>query len=702
MKESLIKKIDMHWRLANYISVCQIYLKDNIFLKRKMSIDDLKEINSGHWGVAPSLNFAYAHLNSFIKRHNKKAVLVIGAGHAGCALLSNLYIDGIITKYYNEYTYDINGLLKLINSFGTENGFRTEINPEFPLTIYDGGELGYSLPVAIGAALDNKDIFVPCFIGDGESETGSISASWQLIRYINKEFSGKVLPILNLNGKKMGSNSIFSSMTKEDLKKYFESIGYKVIFVYGNHNEMYEALEKINENYNENYIIILKTPKGWTAINDAEILIEDKLISHKNPLHIVDNKYRKAKYLEKWLKSYNINESDIKENTIPKTHNFIQCSLKNNIKFPDIKRFSISNETYKNVTILSDYISWIIENNNNFRIFSPDELVSNGFSKLYESTKNNIDVNNFYENGKITEILNENICQGLMQGYIQTGRHALFIGYEAFMPIITSMISQLMKYMYQAKKVAWRESIPSFTYILTSVCWENNYSHQNPEFINTILNKNYDFVNVYMPLDANCALVYMEKCLESSNSINVIVSSKGNSKQYKNINQAMELLKNDGIEIISDLDKKEDLILVASGDYIYEEILEATKMLKEKLPNIIIKNVYISELRKIGSKKIFRDALTDEEFEDIFPINIPTIYAIHGYESVVKNLIYDRKNKFSVIGYKDKSDIAGSRYRKMELNGVYRYNIFHLAVKKLYESSKIDYRTYINIINEWR
>lgn len=690
MTDALIKKIDKHWRLANYISICQMYLKDNFLLEEKLQTTHLKDRCVGHWGVSPAFNFTYAHIDSFAKRNNVTPRIIIGTGHAGCSLLANLYIDGIITKFYPEYSNDYEGLGKLINSYGKEGGFRTEINPEYPLTIYDGGELGYALSVAYGSVLDDKDSLTFCFIGDGEAETGTTSASWMINKFINKKFSGRVIPILNLNGNKMGSKSLMSTMTETEIDNYFSALGYSPIFVHGKHEEMYNALEQIYKNKNENYLIILKTPKGWTAVETKKLKIEGELLSHKNPLAEL-NKEEQVEYLEEWLNYYNVCELYSKQNGIDEDvleiipEKFLEEKFDGQkLNLPCVKSFETKLEKAKNVTALSEYIKEVLKLNDNFRIFSPDELVSNGFSKLFDVTHNNLEKMSDKNDGKIIEILNENICQGLMQGYIQTGRNALFIGYEAFMPVITSMISQLMKYIYQAKKRKWRKEISSFTYILTSVCWENNYSHQNPEFLNSVLNKEYDFVNVYTPLDANNAIVILDKCLKSKNCINVIVISKKVNRQFDDIELAEKNIDN-GVNIIRK-NKNEDITFFVSGDSVCEEVIEAEKIMNRMLPGIKSNILYISDLKELN--KIYAK---------IEP-KTPCIYMFHGYESLIKNRLYG--TNIAVIGYKDKSDIAGSAFRKMYLNGISRYNIFGVAAKKLYESKKITYKEYINAINK--
>ena len=683
------KRID----IANYIVVCMMYLKDNLLLEREINESDLKENFSGHWGTTPAFNFIYAHLDKFIKENNLKTLFVCSTGHAGAPLLANLYIDGELEKFYPQYTNNYDGFLKLVNSFGSTDGFRTEINPEMPYSIYSGGELGYGLAVSFGASLDNKNLFIPCIIGDGEAETGTTSASWQLIKYMNNNYSGLVLPILNLNGKKMGSDSVLSTFSNDELEFYFSSFGYEVLFVNGKHEEMNNALNKVIADIKHNYIIILKTPKGWTAPDSDILCIENKLHAHKNPLHILNDKEKIIKYLNLWLKSYKVN-LEMNENEIIKkeirdnfSHN-LNYLVSENVKLnlPNINDFYINENEYKNVTILSKYIAKTIEKNNNFRIFSPDELVSNGFSKIFDVTKNNLLNDDKEIDGKVIEILNENICQALMQGYVNTGRNACFIGYEAFMPIIDSMISQLMKHIYESRKQYWKVPHASYNYILTSTCYENNYSHQNPEFINTLLDKNYDFTNVYLPPDANTTLLYCEKMLKSSNEINVLIASKGKCRQYLNLEE-QKILSENGAILLGDKSKKADVVIACSGDYVFEEGIETYKLLKEIIPNIRVNLVYVSELRKL--KKGVNNSFSDDEFYSYFDKYAYTIYLFHGYESVIRNLIYERDGKYAVIGYKDKSDIAGNRIQKLKMNGINRNEIINRICLNLLENGKI-------------
>ncbi len=689
--EDRFKTIDKFFRLANYLTICQMYLKDNFMLKRKMVPEDLKQVNSGHWGVTPTLNFVYANLNYFIKKYNIKTLFVIGTGHAGCPLLSNQFLDGTLSKYYPEITWDYKGMCKLINMFGDEKGFRSEVNPQMPKTLYEGGELGYALAFSFGASLDNKDLFIPCLIGDGEAETGTTSSSWQLIRFLNNKNTGKVLPILNLNGKKMGSDSIFSTYSDEELIKHFSSIGYEPLIVSNSHEDLQNAFEKIKADYSKKHMIILKIAKGWTAPKKGDFEIEGKLHSHKNPLHVLSSKEEMADYLEYWLKSYDIGDLIDEQNGICedikslscidlyyKTKDFVRLDL------PDVNDYFLFKGTSKNVSILSNYLADVVDTNHNYRVFSPDELVSNTFGSVYEVTSNNLSLKG--DAGKISEILNENICQALMQGYIMSGRHGVFVGYEAFMPIITSQISQAMKFMYETRKIPWNTDTSSFNYVLTSTCFENNYSHQNPEFINTLLNKNYDFTNVYMPPDANSCLLYFDKMLKSKKQFNILVSSKGNNIQHLSLEES-KVLANDGAILLGDKTSRPDVVLACTGDYVFTETLETYKLLKETLPNIKVNVVYVAEPKKLKVGAV--NAFSDDEYYNYFDKNAYTVYMFHGYESVIRNLLYEREGKYTIIGYKDKSDVAGDSKKKLELNGINKEVVANDICLKLLERGKV-------------
>lgn len=744
-KDKYIQNIDKYWSLVNYLTLAQIYLKDNLYLKESLKPKHLKDRISGHWGTSPGINFIYSHLNHFIKRHKKNILLVNGLGHSAGAVLSNLFVEGTLGKYYSGLDVTKDGIEKFINSFGAIDGFRSEINPQIPGTIYDGGELGYSLPVAFGAILDNPDLIAVCIIGDGEAETGSISASWNCIKHINSKFSGVVLPIIHLNGFKMGSASTLSLMNDDEILAYFKALGYEPRIVINKHEEMYDAFEwvktridNIKNKYNTNKakfpLLILKSPKGWTAIKYKSVKIEGESSSHKLPIKDFKNNQDNIEYLEKWLKSYKLDEL-FQEDGLPvkeiieilpedqmkigRNINSYGGHIRRDLIFKNIERNALELDNnrglskHSNVKLLCNYFKDLLEDNkNNFRIISPDELTSNLLGELLEVTYRNTDYyinglpSNVEEDGRLMEILNENICQAWMQGYILTGRHCIMPAYESFMPIITSMVSQFAKYIYQSKKLEWRKPISSLNYLLTSLCWSNTYSHQNPEFINSVLNKNYSFVRVYFPCDANSLLVSTHECLNSTNRINVIISSKKNMPQWYDYNSAKNAIK-EGVttwEWLEDTSKKPDIVLASIGDYPTIETVECIKELNNILPSINCRFVSISELTVIGSRKLYPHAIDDDLYYDIFPSKTPKIFNFHGYPSIIKNLLFEREESrnLQVMGYKDLSDISGTDMDKMFLNGVSRYNIAIEVLKLLFENSSIDKKTYDKTISYYK
>lgn len=613
-----LEKIKKYQKLANYITVLEMYLKDNLFLDKKLEVKDLKKISVGHWGCAPSINFLYSHLNSYSKRKNKNIKIIVGTGHAGSSVMANLYLMG-----RTKYSRDKKGLYDLVNDFGSQ--IRTEINPSYPETNYDGGELGYSLSFAYGYSLSTNDL-VACIFGDGEAETATLSASFKLVKLLNSN----VLPILNLNGLKMGSKSIYSLMTDKELLNHFNSYGYKT-FIVTTDKEMYKVLDDLDKY--EKPFIVYKSKKGFNSLD----FIEGNLISHKNPLsNLKDNE--KVKVLETWLKKYNLDyfiDSDILD-IIPDK---IDIKSKELI-LPNIEKYESYKEEKSNITILKYYLKKIMSNNN-FYLFSPDELSSNKLGDLNDS--------------KVIELLSENVLEGMYQGVIQSGNYGIYISYEAFMPIVSSMVSQYLKYIYQSKKYN-RKSLSSLTYILTSTCYENNYSHQNPEFINTLLNKEYDFINVLYPKDSNSLLKCVDKCLKLKDHINIITVSKGIQRQYSSLEES-----NIDIEVLNNV-KNPDVILVVTGDYLLHEAYKIIDKSNKK-----IRLIYVTNLKLLDSNDRFSESLNDKEFKKYFG-NKKIVYLFHGYKSVIRDLMFNRKNNIKVFGYMDKSDICGNVYEKINKN----------------------------------
>lgn len=717
-KSDQIDLIDKYWRASNYITVLQMYLKQNFFLKEKLQAEHLKEVVPGHWGTSPGINFIYAHLNAFICRYDVDVNLVVGPGHAACALLSNLFLERSLQEYYPELTVDEPGVGRLTYLFGHSQGFRTEVSPHLPGVIVDGGELGYALSVAYGSVLDRPEVITVCIVGDGEAETGPTAAAWQSNKYLDPEKSGVVLPILHLNGYRMGGRSILSTLTNEELISYFTGLGYLPLLVTGNHFEIYAALEtaymQINGIKKKSLpdvrwpMLILKTPKGWTGP-----FSEGRASSHKNP---VPAPCSSVELLENWLKSYNPVElfddngslSQAIRSIIPAGNKRIGQSLtriKDSVKeliFPSVKKHAISpieKKYMKNIEIIVPYLSEVFnlnEKNENFRIMSPDELVSNGLGGILLHTKkayNRIGLEEIDTalNGRIMEILSEHVCHGWLQGYLQTGRRGILPTYEAFAPIFGSMMTQYAKFLSQSQNVSWRESVPSINYLLTSVCWANTYSHQNPEFINMAVGKNFSFVRCYFPSDANTLLACVDACLKSDNRINVIISSKREMPQWTTIEQAQAQVSKGIGEWSHFSDAHPDIIFAAAGDYPTRECIESIALLKLMVPEIKVRFVSVIDITVLGSPKIFGHALAQEHFETIFPSRLPVIFNFHGYPSAMKALLFERLHvtNFRILGYQDEGDSSAPDFYKMIRNGVSRYQIAILSLDMLVKYGKL-------------
>ena len=656
-----IQAIDKYWRAANYLTAAFMYLRSNIFLTDKLTENDLKDHPTGHWGTSPGISFILAHLNHFICCTKRQVQLVIGPGHAGNALLVNLLIEGTLHDYYDlhcdnqQYEFDPDRVNKLIAKIRTEN------SPFLPGLIYDGGELGYSLPVAFGSILDHPDLLSVCIIGDGEFETGTISAAWRCKNIFDRS-SGFVLPIIHLNGFRMGNCSIISHYSDEELLLYFKSMEYEAKIIHYDHQEMVDALFWAENQYrairngehNIWPVLILKIQKGYSAPDHDRMRIAGTLNSHKNPLSEFSKKDQ-VEYLQYWLKSYGpadlfdaygqIHEDILR--IIPENKLKMGRSLNRyryeSLILPNTEDYALSpadtRSQYANIKILENYLlAVIVKNEDAFRIVSPDEMQSNSLGKLNSLCHTDSGIIN--AGSRVMEVLNENICQAWMQGYVLTGRNAVMISYEAFMPIITSMVSQYAKWIYQSKKVSWRKNISSVTYILTSLWESNTYSHQNPEFISNMLGSQHEFIRIYMPIDTNTLLAVANKCLLSENQINTIIVSKQNMPQYLDIGKAISCIKKGIIEwdYFYDESKTIDIVLAAAGDYSMRESMEALKIIRQYIPQINIRVIAILELTVIGTNAIYPHAINKDEFDYFFTNESPIVFCFHGYAAAIKAL----------------------------------------------------------------
>ena len=730
-----LKKIDAYFRAANYLSVGQLYLLDNPLLTRPLSIKDIKPKIVGHWGTAPGQNFIYVHLNRVIKKYDLNMIYISGPGHGGEAIVANTYLEGTYSEVYPSITQDEEGLKKLFKQFSFPGGISSHVAPETPGSINEGGELGYSLVHAYGAVLDNPDLIAACVIGDGELETGPLQASLHINKIINPQKDGTVLPILHLNGYKIANPTIFSRITDLELDDYFRGCGYLPYYVEGNdpekmHKRMAEVLDEVIEKiqdikYKKSQtrqrwpIIILRTPKGWTGpkeVNGKEV--EGSFRSHQIPIDLATNP-ENIEILEKWLKSYHPEElfdkngklkSDIQE-LAPKGNKRMGDNPHTNggkllkeLNVPDFRKYGISLKKHGSVetsdmTELGKFLKDIIELNkdkNNFKIFAPDEALSNRLNHVFEVTNRKwnskiLDNDEFLSNDGIVidSILSEHVCQGLLEGYLLTGRHGLFTSYEAFIRIVDSMASQHAKWLKVSKQLPWRNKISSLNYILTSHVWQqdhNGYTHQDPGFINHVITKKADITRVYLPPDTNCLLSCFNHCIKSKDYINVIIASKHNRPQWLTMEEAV-IHCTQGIGIwkwaSNDSGKEPDIILASCGDTPTLEVLAATSILREYFKEIKIRVVNVVDLMRLQSENIHPHGLSDEDYDAIFTKDKPIIFAFHGYPHLIHQLTYNRHNQdLHVHGYLEEGTITTPFDMRVQ-NEIDRYHLVLSALKRL-------------------
>ena len=723
--EEALDALDKYYKAANYISACQLYLLDNPLLKRKLTKDDLKRKIVGHWGTVPAQNFIYAHLNRLIKENNLNMIYISGPGHGGNSPIANTYLEGTYSEIYPDITEDEEGLKKLFKQFSFPGGVPSHAAPETPGSIHEGGELGYSLAHAFGAVFDNSDLIVACVVGDGEAETGPLANSWHGNKFINYKTDGIVLPILNLNGYKISNPTVFSRMSNEELGSFFSSLGWHPYLVEGNdekllHKKMYYTLNKVLEEIKEvkkgtlkkHPMIILKTPKGFTGpkyVDDVQI--EGTFRAHQVPL--VPDSIEHIQQLEKWLRSYEpeklfnqdgsivyeikkiIPEGKYRMGANPNANGgLLRCDLKlpllDEVSLNFLKPGSVEAQ---DMLILSKYIKKLYEKNDNFRLFSPDEAMSNRLYEIFKAEKRDwqeeIKQTDEYlsKNGKIIDsYLSEHFCEGLLEGYLLTGRHGVFVSYEAFINVAVSMIFQHSKWLKVCETLPWRRDISSLNLILTSNVWQqdhNGYTHQDPSLLSSLANKKDSVIRMYLPADANSLLVCFDKCMKEKNKINVIVASKHPSYQWLTLEQAKEEL-DAGLKIwefASDDDP--DLVMACCGDCPTLESLAATKILKEKFPSLKIRFVNILDLLVLKKSKEYSKSLSDEMYDRIFTKDKPIIMNFHGYPSLIHQFTYDRNNKnMLVYGYEEEGTITTPFDMRVK-NEIDRYHLVINAIKKL-------------------
>ena len=731
-----IANIDGYFRAANYLSATQLYLLDNPLLKRKLSINDIKPRIVGHWGTAPGQNFIYVHLNRIIKKYNLKMIYISGPGHGGQALIANNYLDGTYTKFYPNIKENEDGLKKLNKQFSFPKGVSSHVEPKVPGSINEGGELGYSLSHAYGAVLDNPDLIAACVIGDGEAETAPLATSWHINKFINPKRDGFVLPILHRNGYKIASPTIFGRMTTTEINNFFSGCGYKAYHVSGDdplklHEVMAKALDdairdfaKIRRGDNIKYpVIVLSTPKGWTGPKMVENKrVENSFRAHQVPVAIDNTHIDNLAILEKWLRSYKPEElfdDDGKlikrlKDLAPAPSKCMGSSpfangglLLKELITPDWEKYALNIETPGTVIAqdtleLGNYIRDLFKlnaKNKNFRIFGPDEALSNRFNHAFE-------VENRTWDGKILKgdeylsptgrimdsFLSEHVCEGMLEGYLLTGRHGFMHSYEAFTRIIDSMTSQHSKWLKMCSEIKWREDIASLNYLLVSHVFQqdhNGYTHQDPGFLNHVATKKKDIVRIYLPPDTNTLLCTFDHIIKTKNRINVVVASKHERAQWLNKKEAkIHCKKGLGIwNFASDETANPDIIIACAGETPTLEALAAVDILRTSIKNIKIRFINVVDLMKLDN---------DHPHDRLFTKDKPIIFNFHGYPSLIKELIYNRENRnISIHGYQEEGTIT----TPFDIRVQSEIDRFHLVIDAINKMPK--YRKNGQVLVDW-
>lgn len=737
LKRVELEKIDAYFRAANYLAAGELYLKDNPLLKEPLKLEHIKNKLVGHWGTTPGQNFCYVHLNRIIKKNNLDMIFISGPGHGGGAAYSNVYLEGTYSEIYPEISYDGEGLKKLMKRFSFPGGTSSHVAPEVPGSINEGGELGYSLSHAFGAVLDNPNLWAACIIGDGEAETGPLATSWQLNKFLNPINDGVVLPILHLNGYKIANPTVLARISKEELTYYLEGMGWQPYFVeYENeaqiHEEMagtldtiVEEIRKIKEHaalHNDTTrpmwpMIVLKTPKGWTGPKVVEEkIVEGTFRAHQVPAMVDKEHSSNLSILEDWLKSYRPWELFDENGTlkkglqelIPPKEKRMGASIYANgglilkeLNIPDYRNYTIDvvnpgQVTASDMTVLGTFIRDIIKlNPHNYRIFGPDEALSNRLSHIFEVTNRKWNGETIKgdeylntDGAIIDTFLSEHACEGMLEGYLLTGRHGFIHTYESFSRIIDSMVSQHAKWLKVCKELPWRSSISSLNIILTSHVWQqdhNGYTHQDPGFLNHIVTKKPEIVRIYLPIDANTLLSTFDHISRTKDYINVVVASKHLSLQWLDQNKAIEhCRKGIGILDFASNDKgNPDIVLASAGDTPNLEILAASILLRKNIPNIKIRVVNVIDLMRLIPNTSHPHGLTDVDYDKIFTKDKPIIFAFHGYPNLIHELTYKRANQdLHVRGYMEEGAITTS-FDMRVLNKIDRYNLCKLAIKHL-------------------
>ena len=734
-----LARIDAYWRAANYLSVGQIYLLDNPLLRVPLTLDHVKPRLLGHWGTTPGLNFVYAHMNRVIKRDDLDAIFIAGPGHGGPGVVANTYLEGTYSEIYPEISRDADGLRKLFKQFSFPGGIPSHASPETPGSINEGGELGYSLLHAYGAAFDNPDLLVCCVIGDGEAETGALATSWHSNKFLNPVHDGVVLPILHLNGYKIAGPTVLARIPKTELSDLLRGYGHRPYFVEGDdpalvHQQMAETLNEIlaeirsiQQGAREHGfttrpswpMIVLNTPKGWTgpAFVDGK-KIEGTFRSHQVPLAGLASNPEHLRMLEEWMRSYRPEELfDASGRLIPELAELAPTGtrrmganphangglLLKDLVLPDFRDYALDvrspGESEGEATrVMGQFLRDVISLNadaRNFRMVGPDETTSNRLGDVFEvTTRESVariipDDDHVSPDGRVMEMLSEHACQGWLEGYLLTGRHGFFSCYEAFIHIVDSMFNQHAKWLKTTRDIPWRVPIASLNYLLTSHVWRqdhNGFSHQDPGFIDHVVNKKADVIRVYLPPDANTLLSVTDHCLRSRNYVNVIVAGKQPEPQWLDIESAISHCET-GIGIwhwaSNDGGGEPDVVMACAGDVPTMETLAAVDLLRSTVPKLKIRVVNVVDLMTLQPRSEHPHGLPEPEFEAIFTRNRPIVFAFHGYPWLIHRLTYRRHNhgNLHVRGYKEEGTTT-TPFDMAVLNDIDRFHLAEDVIKR--------------------
>ncbi|BAZ39135.1 putative phosphoketolase [Calothrix sp. NIES-4101] len=745
LSDEELRKINAYWRAANYLSVGQIYLLDNPLLREPLKLEHVKPRLLGHWGTTPGLNFIYVHLNRIIKKYDQSTIYIAGPGHGGPGLVANTYLEGTYSEYYPNISQDTQGMQLLFKQFSFPGGIPSHVAPETPGSIHEGGELGYALSHAYGAAFDNPDLLVACVVGDGEAETGALAASWHSNKFLNPVHDGAVLPILHLNGYKIANPTVLARLSDEELESLFIGYGYKPYFVEGSdpatmHQLMAATLDTVTEEirgiqrearvhgFSERPrypMIILRSPKGWTGPKEVDgKKTEDYWRSHQVPFGEIASKPEHLQLLEQWMKSYQPEELfDSHGKLLPELAELAPQGqrrmgdnphanggvLLRELRMPEFAQYGVdvakpgsvvAEATKVTGKFLRDVMKLNLESKN-FRIFGPDETASNRLDAVFEVTDKTWDSKLLPEDdhlsadGRVMEILSEHTCQGWLEGYLLTGRHGFFSCYEAFIHIIDSMFNQHAKWLKTTLDIPWRRQIGSLNYLLTSHVWRqdhNGFSHQDPGFIDHVMNKKSEIVRVYLPPDANTLLSVTDHCLRSRHYVNVIVAGKQPALQYLDMDAAIKHCSK-GLGIwewaSNDIGGEPDVVMACAGDVPTLETLAAVDILRSHVPSLKVRVVNIVDLMKLQPPTEHPHGLSDQDFDSIFTTNKPIIFAYHGYPWLIHRLTYRRTNhkNLHVRGYKEEGTTT-TPFDMVVLNDLDR---FHLAMDVIDRVPKLGY-----------